>query len=77
MLPAGRPRGTGSGPQNAPDGKVPGMMTFLLRIAALVLFIVAALALWVANMSIADALGLVAVGLACWVASTLPMPPTA
>lgn len=46
----------------------------LLRVAALVLFILAALAVWVTNMMVADAVGFAAAGLGCWVASTLPMP---
>lgn len=44
---------------------------FLLRVAALVLFIVAALVAWVTDGSVLDAVGFVAVGLACWVASTI------
>jgi hypothetical protein len=47
----------------------------VLRIAALVLFIVAALAVWVTNMTLADAVGFAAAGLGCWVASTLPLGP--
>jgi hypothetical protein len=49
-------------------------MGVLLRIAALVLFILAALAIWVTNISLPDAVALVSTGLACWVASTLPLP---
>jgi hypothetical protein len=50
-------------------------MSFALRVAALVLFIVAALVVWVTSKRLDDAVGLVAAGLACWVASTFPFPP--
>jgi hypothetical protein len=49
-------------------------VSFFLRIAALVLFIVAALALWFTDLHLEDAIGIVSVGLACWVASTFPFP---
>jgi hypothetical protein len=50
-------------------------MSLLLRIAALVLFIVAAVGLWVTDLAVGDAAGLVACGLGAWVASTLPLGP--
>jgi hypothetical protein len=50
-------------------------VSVVLRIAALVLFIVAAIFVWATNRSVGDAVGFVAAGLGCWVASTLPLPP--
>jgi len=48
---------------------------FLLRVAGLVLFILAALFFFgVGNITIATALGLTACGLACWLASTVDWP---
>lgn len=50
-------------------------MSFALRIAALVFFILAALAAWVVSKwTVTDAVGFVSVGLGCWVASTFPFP---
>jgi hypothetical protein len=49
-------------------------MSVVLRLAALVLFIVAALLIWFTSRSVGDAVALVSVGLACWVASTFPLP---
>jgi hypothetical protein len=50
-------------------------VSFLLRIAALVLFIVAALlGFGVGDVSLPTIVGVVSVGLACWVASSLDWP---
>lgn len=50
-------------------------MSTLLRIAALVLFILAALFFFgLGNVQADTIFGLEAVGLAAWVASTLPLP---
>jgi len=51
---------------------------FLLRVAALVLFILAALFFFgVGNVDIKTSLGLTATALACWVGSTIDWPATA
>jgi hypothetical protein len=50
-------------------------VSLLLRVAALVLFILAALFFFgVGNVGVETIFGLQASGLACWVASTFPFP---
>jgi hypothetical protein len=50
-------------------------VSLLLRVAALVLFILAALFFFgLGNVSLSTIFGLQASGLACWVASTFPFP---
>ncbi len=49
-------------------------MSILLRVAALVLFILAAVFVWATSTTLDNIVALVAAGLACWVASTLPLP---
>jgi len=44
-------------------------MNLVLRIAALVIFVVCALAIWFTDVALADVLGLGFVGLASWVAA--------
>lgn len=52
-------------------------MRFLLHVAALVLFILAALfSFGVGNYSLAHTLGLAFAGLACWCAAGIPAPPS-
>lgn len=49
-------------------------MTFFLRIAALVLFILAVLVLLITSINHDLYDGFIAAGLACWVASTVGVP---
>lgn len=52
-------------------------MRFLLQLAALVLFTLAALcAFGVGTFTVEDQLGLAFAGLACWCASSVPAPPS-
>ncbi len=49
-------------------------MSLLLRVAALVLFILAAIFVWATSTTLDDVVAIVSAGLGCWVASTLPLP---
>lgn len=52
-------------------------MRFLLQVAGLVLFILAAVfAFGVGDVTIGHQLGLAFAGLACWCASSVPAPPS-